>query len=236
MLVTSEHGGNSVPSAIAPLFRGRRGELHSHRGYDPGALDMARGLADGLGAPLVASTVSRLVIDLNRSLDNAGAWSAPTRALPPEKRDRIIRQYYVPYRSKVERLVAVACDRRRRVYHFSSHSFTPVLDGKRRHADVGLLYDPARPYEAKLCAAIKKALLERLPSLCVRRNYPYAGTSDGLTTWLRKRYAADEYCGIEIELNQAIVARAPSQWRWLREALVPAITSALPVNGRTARR
>ena len=226
-LVTCEHGGNRVPATLAPLFRGMRGALRSHRGYDPGALVMARALARALHAPLVASTTSRLVVDLNRSLGNAGIWSQATRALPREMRERIVRRYYLPYRTSVESVVAAAREARRQTIHFSSHSFTPVLDGKPRRADVGLLYDPARDDEAKLCAAIKAALLAREPSLRVRRNYPYAGKSDGLTSALRARFTPSEYVGIEIELNQAIVAREPEEWRWLRELLGAAVAFAL---------
>jgi predicted N-formylglutamate amidohydrolase len=233
LLVTCEHGGNRIPAELVPLFRHMRGTLTSHRGYDAGALVMGRTLARALNAPLVASITSRLVIDLNRSLGNAGAWSDVTRSLPDERRAEIVRRLYLPYRRRVGDHVAAARAARRSLVHFSSHSFTPVLDGKRRRADVGLLYDPARPGEATLCAAIKEALHAQAPSLRVRRNYPYAGKSDGLTTSLRARYAPREYVGIEVELNQAIVAREPREWRWLREALVAAIRQALAFS-RTA--
>jgi|KBSMisStandDraft_5_1062788.scaffolds.fasta_scaffold506318_2 predicted N-formylglutamate amidohydrolase len=227
LLVTCEHGGNRIPADLAPFFRHMRRRLTSHRGYDPGALVMARALTHALKAPLVASTTSRLVIDLNRSLDNAGVWSEVTRSLPPETRERIVRRLYVPYRRKAEAVVAAAREVRRPLVHFSSHSFTPVLGGKRRRADVGLLYDPSRPGEAKLCAAIKAALHAQAPWLHVRRNYPYAGKSDGLVTWLRSRYAPREYVGVEVELNQAIVGREPREWRWLRETLVTAIMQSV---------
>jgi len=231
LLVTCEHGGNGIPSDLAPLFSHLRRTLTSHRGYDAGALTMARTLAHALHAPLVASTTSRLVIDLNRSLHNAGVWSDVTRSLSRETREGIVRRFYVPYRDEVDDVVAAAVESRRPLVHFSSHSFTPVLDGQRRRADVGLLYDPARPGEARLCAAIKAALCAQAPALRVRRNYPYAGKSDGLVTWLRSRYPARRYVGIEVEINQAIVAREPREWRWLRKALVAAIMQALADRG-----
>ena len=80
-LVTCEHGGNQIPAAYADLFCGWQARLCSHRGYDIGALVMARALAAALQAPLVASTVSRLLIDLNRSLSSPQAWSDATRGL-----------------------------------------------------------------------------------------------------------------------------------------------------------
>ena len=231
VLVTCEHGGNRIPADLARLFCPVRRTLTTHRAYDAGALVMARALTHALNAPLVASTTSRLVIDLNRSLYNARVWSDVTRSLPRERRERIVRRFYMPYRTKVDDLVAAAREARRPLIHFSSHSFTPVLDGERRRADVGLLYDPARLGEAKLCAAIKAALNAQAPSLRVRRNYPYTGKSDGLVTWLRSRYAPRQYVGVEVELNQAIVARNPREWRWLREALVAAIMQALADRG-----
>jgi predicted N-formylglutamate amidohydrolase len=236
MLVTCEHGGNRIPADLVPLFRHRGRVLASHRGYDRGALAMARTLAHALDAPLVASITSRLVIDLNRSLGNAGAWSDVTRSLPDERRERIVRRHYLPYRRRVEDLVAAAREARRPLIHFSSHSFTPVLDGKRRRADVGLLYDPARPGEARLCGAIKAALHAQTPSLRVRRNYPYAGKADGLTTSLRTRYSPREYVGIEVELNQAIVGGEPREWRWLRESLIAAIMQAVADPGAALSR
>jgi len=227
LLVTCEHGGNRIPADLASRFRGMRRILDSHRGYDAGALVMGRALAAALNAPLVASTTSRLVVDLNRSLDNRSVWSDATSPLPPDVRERIVQRHYAPYRSKVERLVAAAHRAGRQVIHFSSHSFTPVLDGTTRRADVGLLYDPARPGETTLCAAIQRDLREAVAGLRVRRNYPYAGKSDGLTSSLRKRYLPAAYVGIEIELNQAIVAATPARWRWLRERVIASIASAL---------
>ena len=74
-LVTCEHGGNRIPSSLQPLFRGYRALLATHRGFDPGALVMARQLATAFAAPLVTSTTSRLVVDLNRSIGHPRLYS-----------------------------------------------------------------------------------------------------------------------------------------------------------------
>src|SRR5689334_18929857 len=144
ILVTCEHGGNSIPTAYAHLFRGQRALLNSHRGYDPGALVMARELASALRAHLVFATVSRLLVDLNRSIGHRRLHLETVRDAGPGVRRSVVARYYGPYRERVERLVAAAAANRRRVLHISSHSFTPNLDGRLRTADVGLLYDPAR--------------------------------------------------------------------------------------------
>ncbi|MGE5171115.1 MAG: N-formylglutamate amidohydrolase [Rudaea sp.] len=201
-VVTCEHGGNRVPRELAPRFRGQRTLLASHRGYDPGALATARTLARVLGAPLVASTVSRLVVDLNRSPGRQFRDSHVMRAAPRDVRDDASSRYYAPYRGLVERIVRDALLTGRRVVHVSSHSFTPILDGDVRQADVGLLYDPAHVAERELCARWQRELAARVPQWNVRRNYPYLGRSDGLTTYLRRRFDADRYVGVELEVNQ----------------------------------
>jgi predicted N-formylglutamate amidohydrolase len=225
-LVTCEHGGNRIPPPLRRLFRGQRTLLDSHRGYDAGALAMATALARALEAPLVASTTSRLVVDLNRSLGHPRLFGTVTRALPAPVRAGIVERHYRPYREEVLRRVGQAVRRGQRVVHVSSHSFTPELDGTVRRADVGLLYDPARAGEVRLCARWKAALRALAPELRVRRNYPYAGKGDGLTSHLRAIHPAAAYVGIELEINQGLVAAAGRRARALRATLIESLRTA----------
>ena len=226
-LVTCEHGGNRIPAEFRSLFRGHAPLLQTHRGYDPGALVMAKELARTLHAPLVTSTVSRLLIDLNRSIGHPQLFSAATRGVPSTLRNTIVAQHYLPYRAQVERVVRRSVSRGRRVVHVSSHSFTPELYGRVRRADVGLLYDPGRRGEVQLCARWKASLEKIAPELRVRRNYPYAGKGDGLTSYLRKRFSPSVYVGVELEVNQKIVLTAGRPWTTLRGVLIDALRAAL---------
>ncbi len=226
VVVTCEHGGNRIPAAYRHFFRGQRRLVDSHRGHDPGALVVARALARAFDAPLVVSTVSRLLVDLNRSIGHRQLFSPAISAAPAAVRAEIIRRHYLPYRAEVERLVARSIARGRRVLHLSAHSFTPVLDGIVRRADLGLLYDPDRRPEACLCAQWKASLAAIAPGLRVRRNYPYAGKGDGLTSYLRHRFPARDYVGIEIEVNQKIVQAGGPDWKALRESLVASLRAA----------
>jgi predicted N-formylglutamate amidohydrolase len=227
VVVTCEHGGNRIPVAYARHFRGWHRILSTHRGYDPGALAMARDLAAAMHAPLVESTVSRLLVDLNRSLSNPRAWSDATRGLSAAAKQRIATRHYAPYRQRVAAIVAEAVAAGRRVIHVSSHSFTPVLDGRVRQAEIGLLYDPARPGEVALAARWKAAFAATAPALRVRRNYPYAGRNDGLTSYLRRCHSPRSYVGIELEVNQAHVRAQAPAWRQVREAVVASLRLAL---------
>ena len=232
-IVTCEHGGNRIPAEYAPLFRGHHRLLATHRGYDPGALTMAHALARALGAVLVASTISRLLVELNRSPGRQFLFSPIMRGAPDAVRDDVCRRYYTPYRSKVEGCIRQLVASGRHVVHVSSHSFTPLLDGIARRADAGLLYDPDRTGERDLCLSWQRALRNRAPDWIVRRNYPYLGRSDGFTSYLRRRFAKSLYTGIELELNQKHVLGGHAIDARERVAVVGALQDAL-AHRRTA--
>lgn len=178
-------------------------------------------------APLITSTVSRLLVDLNRSIGHPQLFSVMTRDAPIAVRDEIVKWHYNPYRLRVEECVNRSVSQRQRVIHISAHSFTPALDGKIRHADVGLLYDPERRSEAALCTTWKLSLADCAPALVVRRNYPYEGKDDGLPSYLRTRFADDAYLGIELEINQSIVTAGGQPWKSLRRVLIDSLRLAL---------
>jgi predicted N-formylglutamate amidohydrolase len=206
VFLSCEHGGNRVPGPLRALFRERERLLASHRGSDIGALAAGRLLASELAAPLFFSVVSRLVVDLNRSLDSPGLHYAPILALPDAKRAAIVREHYAPYRRSVAAHTARAA-RRGTAVHLSIHSFTPVFRGELRDCDIGVLFDPARTPEARFARELVRALRRALPELRVRPNQPYKGTADGHTTALRRLYAASRYVGVELEFNQRLLKR-----------------------------
>jgi len=226
-LVTCEHGGNRVPPAYRRRFEAHRALLSTHRAYDPGSLALAREIATALRAPLVESTVTRLLVDLNRSLHHPRLFSEIIRPLPPAERERIVERHWRPYRDEVEARIAAATATGRCLLHVSSHSFTPVLDGEVRNADIGLLYDPRRRPERELAARWRQALKARAPAVRVRMNYPYAGRADGLTTHLRQCFPASRYAGVELEINQRHVLDGGRAWTDLRRTVRDALMDIL---------
>lgn len=227
LLVTCEHGGNAIPRAYRSLFEGFDEVLASHRGWDPGALTLARDVATAFGAPLVFATVSRLLVELNRSPHHRALFSERTRALPPEARAALLAAHYEPYRRQVEDRVRAAVASGGTVFHLSCHSFTPVLDGEVRNADIGLLYDARRTGERTLCERWSALLADHVAPLRVRRNYPYRGHADGLTTFLRRRFADTQYAGVEIEVNQKHPLRGGAAWARLRRDIVASLRELL---------
>jgi len=168
-----------VPAPHGPLFRGREALLASHRGWDPGTSALARDLAGALHAPCQVATVTRLLVDLNRSATNPAVFSEVTRSLPEAERSELLRRYHSPHRQRVEAAVGTLVAEGDDVLHLGVHSFTPVLRGVERRADLALLYDPARPSERAFAATWTERLRAALPEQRLRRNHPYRGRSDG---------------------------------------------------------
>jgi predicted N-formylglutamate amidohydrolase len=98
-----------------------------------------------------------------------------------------------------------------------------VKNGKVRRADIGLLYDPAHPVEKNICAFLATLLQQKVKSLQVRKNYPYLGKTDGFASFLRRKYPAKLYAGIEIELNQALLVSGETTYRQMTGVLVEGI-------------
>jgi predicted N-formylglutamate amidohydrolase len=222
LVLSCEHGGNRVPARYAPLFRGAGRALATHRGWDAGALPVARRMARRLRVPLHASMVSRLVVDLNRSLHRRDLFSEFTRPLAPAERQAVLARYYYPYRDRLEGEIRGQVERGRRVLHVPVHTFAPVLRGDRRRCDLGILYEPGRAWERRLALRLKELLSETAPALRVRRNYPYRGTHDGFSTLLRRRFGKLDYACLELEISQRL-AREPAALRRLSDSLTRAL-------------
>lgn len=231
VLITCEHGGCRLPRGYQRLFSAHRKLLATHRGYDIGALPLAQRLARRLKAPLIYSQVTRLLVDLNRSIGHRALFSNITRNLPGRDRSAILARYYEPYRVRVEEAIRAATGRHQTVFHLSVHTFTPMLEGMVRRADVGLLYDPGRSGEVALCRRWRKGLQQADGELRIRANYPYRGTADGLTTYLRTRFSAARYLGIELEVNQRFPLHGQRPWIRLQRLLGDSLARVLSVSG-----
>lgn len=232
IIVSCEHGGNRVPEPYRYLFVGHQPILDSHRGWDPGALSVARYLSEALGASLHASRVSRLLVDLNRSPHHPSLFSPFVRSLPSSTRKDILDRYYWPYRRALAAEIRDGVEDGDAVLHLAIHTFTPVLEGEVRPLEMGILYDPSRAREKAFSREWKRALRARISGTAagtrIRFNQPYRGVSDGIPTWLRRTFGEDIYIGIEVELSQGIVRAKDRRWRTLRAAIPSSLVDALP--------
>lgn len=213
VVLTCEHGGNEVPEQYASLFTDAGGVLPTHRGFDPGALGVAIVMASALSAPIVFSLTTRLLVDLNRSVESPSCFSEFSSKLSDVRKREVIAAHYTPHRSSVERVVLHAIDSGSRVLHIGVHSFTDVFNGSIREIDCALLFDPDREFESAVCTPWIETLKLLRADLRHRVNEPYKGTDDGLTTTLRAKFADSEYAGVEIEIRQGLVCEPHEQRR-----------------------
>jgi predicted N-formylglutamate amidohydrolase len=201
-IVTCEHATNYIPAQWVPIPGMDEQVLQSHRAWDPGALEMAFQWSQFLHAPIFRGFVSRLLIDLNRSEQSPQLFSEFSYQLTDLDRENLRMGYHDFYRRPVQAMVKSAIEMNYCVIHISLHSFTPVFHGCERSVEVGLLFDPTRRYESRLCHSWSQEFSQFEPFLQVRWNEPYHGTDDGFTTDLRLLHPDDSYLGIELEINQ----------------------------------
>lgn len=213
LMLTCEHASNRVPAAFKSCIP--ESFLKTHRAYDIGARFVFRKLVRFAKPEFFCEgKFSRLFVDLNRSITNKSVFSEFFEG--NEKAKSMATAYWNEYRENVEAFVSrnvgksrqtksTAATENPKIVHLGIHSFTPELNGKKRNADIGILYDPAQPQECAYAQVIKDEILRLYPQMKVRLNYPYQGKSDGLTTALRQKFGP-RYVGIEIEINQKFFA------------------------------
>jgi predicted N-formylglutamate amidohydrolase len=227
VVVTCEHAGNEVPEAFRELFAGYDQLLESHRGWDPGAAELARVIARRLGVSPHLYPWTRLLIEVNRSEGHRALFSTVTRPLDPRGRQALLRDFYRPHRELVTAAIEREIEQSGRALHLAVHTFTPALDGKPRAIDIASLDDPRRSRERAFSNAFLAQLRILRPVLRLAHNRPYRGWSDGLTTALRAYFPAEVYLGIELEVSQAFPLGDPSVWNALQTDIAAACERAL---------
>lgn len=212
VVLVCEHASNFIPADLHDLGLDHDA-LQSHIAWDPGALAVAKVMAEALDAPLVASRVSRLVHDCNR---RPGAQNAiPEKSeiydipgnvgLPAEARlSRAIR-YFVPFRNALASVIDKRVAAGRAPAIVTVHSFTPVYEGVKRDVDVGILHD----VDARLADEILR-IAEMEGDLAVRRNAPYS-PQDGVTYTLSEQAIARGLVNVMIEIRNDLIGDATRQ-------------------------
>ncbi|MBC7711948.1 MAG: N-formylglutamate amidohydrolase [Rhizobacter sp.] len=225
LIFTCEHASNSIPAKYKKYFTGKKSILASHRGFDWGTEYLGKSLGKNFKAPVIYGNFSRLLIDLNRHETHKTALSDMTKNLSPDEQETVRRIYHRPHWNEVKKIIADQIKKGKTVLHIGVHSFTPVLYGDVRTCDLGVLYDSRRTAEAEFARVWQKSL--RVNSeLRVRRNYPYLGKYDGLTSEFRRMYSEKQYKGFEIEVNQSL-AKKSTDLKMIEKILIKSLQDIL---------
>ena len=220
-ILTCEHATNYIPEKYKKLFRSNSVAhgpwgikkigylLNEHWGFDLGALTVAKELKKSLNLPLFTFPVSRLFIEGNRYRQSS-LFSSIMTAVDEKEKAAIIKHYWAPHIKAIEKNIQHNITLGKQTIHIGVHSFTPERNGVVRKGDIGILFNPKRPSEQKFARSLQNILHANLPSMIIRRNYPYTGYSEGLAMLLRKKFSDKQYVGIEIEINNKFIQK-PSQ-------------------------
>ena len=187
-VIVCDHASNRIPAKYGDLGLSMT-ERVSHIAWDPGALAVSRALADRLDAPLVQSTVSRLIIDCNRDLDAPDLiWTlseatriAANENLAADERQYRIDRYHRPFHASVETLLEARRHAGQETILVCMHSFTPVYHGVARPWPIGLIHG----IDPRFTRALNDALAAAEPALDIGWNQPYAALN-GVTLTLEK--------------------------------------------------
>ncbi len=227
-----DHASNRFPAPHGDLGLTPHQRL-MHIAWDPGALAVALELSDALDAPLVASTVSRLVIDCNRRHDApdlipiiSERTEIPGNAgVGDNERARRIGAYHEPFHAAIEDVL----DRRKAAgtdtILVTIHSFTPVYKDVQRPWPIGLIH----AHDARFTAALRDALVAADAGLEVGWNQPYSALN-GVTYTLEHH---GEERGLEatmIEIRHDEILEPEGVARWAAR-LARGLTAALGARG-----
>ncbi len=174
-MVCCDHAGKRIPESLDNLGLERH-FLDLHIAYDIGARQVSTMLAHKLDAPLLLANYSRLVIDLNRHLDDPtlipetsdGVVIPGNVGLSGEQRQQRIDEMFFPYHMRYGKMVDRLCGKFARLMIVAVHSFTPEFQGAKRPWDIGLLWEHHHDLAQSLAANLAKN-----EGLCIGHNQPY---------------------------------------------------------------
>jgi predicted N-formylglutamate amidohydrolase len=209
-----DHASNRIPAQYGDLGL-PPSERVRHIAWDPGALAVSLKLSTLLDAPLVHSTVSRLVIDCNRFTNSTTlmAETSEYTTIPgniglgnADRADRIAR-YHAPFHDAVDTLLATRKAAGRETILVCMHSFTPIFKGVARPWPIGILPPPDAGYSR----ALFDALQADLPEMAIGWNQPYA-SGEGVSYTVDHHGAGRPSAMIEIRHDEILEPNGVARW------------------------
>lgn len=221
-ILVCEHASNDFP----PLWGGlglNDAQRQAHIAWDPGALGLARELAQRLGAPLLHGTASRLIYDLNRPPHSPAAMPERSEAhdipgnlsLCADERLRRTEAIYIPFHAVLSELLARRLAVGRRPVLITIHSFTRVYLDQEREVEFGILHDADDRFA--------RAISARDTGLATRLNEPYSA-ADGVTHTLARHATPMGLPNAMLEIRNDLLAGSQTG---MADRLAPVLQAAI---------
>ena len=215
LVLACDHASNRIPRSLDGLGLNGVG-LDDHIAWDVGAGAITRLLSERLQASAVLGGYSRLVIDLNRDLQDStvfpeisdGVLVPANLGLSDANRAERARVFFDPYHEELRRVIAERTTTEQTPVMICMHSFTPYWHGVLRPWQVGILWDKDPRLAVPLLAALREP-----GDIIIGDNQPYSGhhpedfTVDYHAEKLGLAYGA-------IEIRQDLIEDESGQQRW----------------------
>ncbi len=224
VLLVCEHASNHVPAEFTQLGLDDE-QLRTHIAYDIGALGLAKHLSALLDAPLVYSTLCRLLYDCNRPLQAHDAIPTSSedtfipgnQGLTAAQKAARAQLCYQPFEALLTQTLAAMPVS---PVLLSIHSFTPVYKGQHREIDIGIICDEGECFARSLL----QHAAQHTP-LNVAINEPY-GPQDGVAHTLNVHGNAHGYLNAMLEIKNDLIS-TPEQQQSMAQTLAPWINQSL---------
>ncbi len=213
-LITCTHATCALPEANRELFKGSEDLVTSTEGWEPGALNLAQGLAMKLSTPLIHGDVTRLLINLDENEDKR--WSKISSKFPEATRAKLIDRHEKKFRTAIENRMTEDLKRHDNIVHLIIHT-APIADGK-------ILFEHAGSKRAEQIAndAVKKLPGTEVDSTCkpLQARTPFI-------TWMFDTFPSEKYGLIRITVSQSFFMKSvPMRWETIKKSLIQSLATA----------
>jgi len=224
---TCEHGGNQIPDAYKEIFKGFEHVLTTFKAYDIGAMSLFKDLLEETGNYSNYFPYCRLLVDVDKSLDNPDLFSQAMIRAPEAARQKVLKDFYKPWRKDVEQNIALLM-KDNHVIHCSVHTFPNTVNEELRKLDVAVLYDENRASDKFFAEHFLNLLSNENPRMQIEANYDIPGGKEGFVSQLRaKRGFAKNYTGIQLEVSQSFPLGKSDKWIDVRRSIVNCYKASL---------
>ena len=187
--------------------------VSSTKGWEPGSLNLAQGLAMKLSTPLIHGDVTRLLIDLDQ--EGEKRWSKISSKLPEATRAKLVDRHEKKFRNAIDIRLTEDFKRYDNTVHLIINT-APIADGEITFEYLG----------SALAQKISDGSVKKLPSAEVdSSSLPLQGKT-AFIEWMLKTYDSPKYGIIRITVSQSFFMKSlPMRWETIKKSLIQAIST-----------
>jgi predicted N-formylglutamate amidohydrolase len=216
ILLVGDHASNTMPKILDNLGLDDTA-LEQHIAYDIGSKKLIHHLSQHLDAPAILAGYSRLIVDLNRSLEDDSAMPEVSdytvikgnQNMSDEQRNARIHSFYTPYRKAIDMMLHRFKEKEIVPAFISIHTFTPEMSGFSRPWHIGVLWDK----DPRIPVPLMKNLCAHPDGFHIGDNQPYSGKHPADYTIDHHAEAAG-LPHVSIEIRQDLVNTEAGAERW----------------------